>query len=83
MPGLNVPAWSHVHAVEMCDSCDAFARRPKNDQTAPANATKTYSVEIQPAATRGIRVPRSVMRIAPASGEARQSHAPAIIRPTS
>src|SRR3954471_17666274 len=79
-PALNWPLCSHVHAVEMCESCDVFARSPKKDQTAPAKATKTEVVEIQPAATRGMRVPRSVISTAPASGATRQSHAPQIMK---
>src|SRR3954454_22867680 len=77
-PALNVPAWSHVHAVEKCASCDAFEWSPRNDQTAPANATKPLVVDSHAAVRREIRVPQSVIRSAPASGAARQSHAPAI-----
>src|SRR5919108_5890793 len=78
-PGLKLPACSHVQAVETTPCSLPWARSPKNDQRAPANATKTLVVESQPAARREMRVPESVIRIAPASGEARQSHAPAVI----
>src|SRR5947208_4628779 len=77
-PTLKLPLCSHVHAVEMCPVCDAFARSPKNDQRAPANATNTDVVESQPAARREMRMPASVIASVPASGAARQSQAPAI-----
>src|SRR5256885_11387926 len=79
-PGLKPPAWSHVHAVEIEPWSLPCERSPKNDHTAPANATKTLIVESQPAARREIRVPQSVISRAPPSGAARQSQAPAIIR---
>src|SRR5205807_3809856 len=79
-PGRNPPAWSHVHAVEIEPWSLPCARRPKNDHTAPAKATKTLAVETQPAVRLEIRVPQSVISRAPPSGAARQSHAPAIIR---
>src|SRR6476469_10786297 len=64
----------------MRESCEELCQSATNDQTAPANATKTDVVEIQPAAARGMRVPRSVRSTAPASGATRQSHAPPIKR---
>ena len=58
----------------------AFACSPKNDQSAPAKATKTLRVPIQPSTRRGIRLPPRRIRTVPASGAHRQSQAPAIMR---
>src|SRR4051812_50184120 len=77
---LKPPLCSHVHATLTCPCSLPCARRPKNDQTAPANATNTDVVETHAAATRGRRVPPSVISTVPASGARRQSHAPGLIR---
>src|SRR4051812_10233136 len=79
MSALNAPLCSHVHAVETAPRSLPSERSAKNDHNAPANATKTDVVAIQPAAARGRRVPASVMSTAPARGANRQTHAPVLI----
>jgi hypothetical protein len=75
------PAASHVYAVETCSRSDgSAAQSPKNATSAPANATNVVSVEIQPAVRREMRPPATVIAIAPASGDPRQTQAPALIR---
>ncbi len=80
MPTSKLPVESHVHAVVRCErSSSPFPSSAKNDTSAPPNATKTDSVEIQPAVRRPIVSPMTVIANAPASGAKRQIQAPCVI----
>src|SRR5215211_1063419 len=72
------PAASQVHASERTIlSSVGRSWRAKKAITDATNETATESVEMKPATRRGIRVPASVIRSAPASGEIRQTQAAA------
>src|SRR5688500_4946072 len=81
MPTSKVPVKSHVRAVVSCErSSSPSPSSATNETSAPPNATKTESVEIQPAVRRPIVSPSTVIANAPASGANRQIHAPWVIR---
>src|SRR5919198_6765242 len=77
---LKSPPVNQVYAVDTCErSPESLPHAAKRATTAPPNATKVESVEIQPAMRRVISCPRKVIVRQPTSGAARQTQAPAII----
>src|ERR687886_3026891 len=78
-PERYAPAPSHVHAVDRCERSSA-PHIEKNEMHAPTNATNVDVVARYPAPRREMRVPASVIAIAAASGDTRQSQPPKIIR---
>src|SRR4051812_858882 len=73
------PAVSHVYAVLEAARFEGLLSSISARATiAPANATATESVAIQPAPRRERRCPSSAMSTAPASGASRQIQPPVV-----